>query len=207
VGILKSLNIVSGEDTIAATIFESLHTSFYDIEYSKPSQYVEIYWRAYENYCKDKTTNPNNNGKVFEYILATLLVRESITPFFLSAKVAFVPNVVYDIMLYTKERGPICISAKTSLRERYKQADLEGIALKYVHRRALCYLVTNSENEARSVRGKIKTGDVIGLDDVLFTISEAFDDMIEHLKSYTFENPKPIKIINSNQIVTGERHN
>jgi hypothetical protein len=203
-GLLKSLHIVSGDDNIASTIFEGLFPSFYAVEYTKPSEYVGIYWKAYEQYCLNKPTNPNNNGKVFEYILATLLIREGVLPFFLSAKVAFVPNVVYDIMLYSQERGPICISAKTSLRERYKQADLEGIALKYVHRRALCYLVTNNETEARSVRGKIKTGDVIGLDDVLFTISAEFDAMIAHLKSYTLENPKPIKIINSNQIVTGE---
>lgn len=203
-GILKDLNIVSGEDTMAGNIFEGLFPSFYDVEYSKPSEYVKIYWNTYEEYCKNKSPNPNNNGKVFEYILATLLVRENILPFFLSAKVAFVPNVVYDIMLYTQERGPVCISAKTSLRERYKQADLEGIALKYVHRRSLCYLVTNHEKEANSVRAKIKTGDVIGLDDVIYTISESFDTMILSLKEYVFENPMPIKIINSNQIVTGK---
>lgn len=202
-GILKSLNIVSSEDSIASTIFEELFSSFYDVQYTKPSEYVEIYWRAYENYCKNKPVNPNNNGKVFEYILATLLVREEILPFFLSAKVAFVPNVVYDIMLYTVERGPICISAKTSLRERYKQADLEGIALKYVHRRSLCYLVTNHQKEALGVRAKIKLGDVIGLDDVLYTISDDFDAMILSLKAYRFENPQPIKIITSNQMVTG----
>lgn len=203
-GILKSLNIVAGEDNIASTIFESPFPSFYDVEYNKPSEYVKTYWNAYEEYCKDKPTNPNNNGKVFEYILATLLVREELLPFFLSAKVAFVPNVVYDIMLYTTERGPVCISAKTSLRERYKQADLEGIALKYVHRRSLCYLVTNHEKEANSVRAKIKTGDVIGLDDVIYTISDEFDKMISSLKAYSFENPKPIQIIKSNQIVTGK---
>ncbi|NJN33015.1 MAG: hypothetical protein HC817_00930 [Saprospiraceae bacterium] len=200
---LKSLNVVVGDDNIASKIFEGLFPSFYDVAYKKPSEYVEKYWNAYEAYCLNKPVNPNNNGKVFEYILATLLIRENIVPFFLSAKVAFVPNVVYDILLYTKIRGPICISAKTSLRERYKQADLEGIALKYVHRRSLCYLVTNHEKEAASVRAKINTGDVIGLDDVLFSVSADFDNMIAQLKTFDFENPKPINIINSNQIITG----
>lgn len=75
----------------------------------------------------------------------------------MSAKVAFVPNVIYDLMFYTSERGPICISAKTSLRERYKQADLEAIALKYVHRKALSYLVTLQTNEAK-IRMKRNNG-------------------------------------------------
>lgn len=82
-------------------------------------------------------------------------------------------------MFYTTERGPICISAKTSLRERYKQADLEAIALKYVHRRALCYLVTLDISEAKKVKEKIKSGDVIGLDKVVVATSDEFNDLIE----------------------------
>jgi hypothetical protein len=204
VGILKDLKIVSGKDNIASKIFEELFSySFYEVNYSKPSEYVKIYWEAYVLFCKDKPPNPNNNGKIFEYILATLLIRENILPFFISAKVAFVPNVIYDIILYTIERGPICISAKTSLRERYKQADLESIALKYVHRRSLCYLITNHKKEAESVRQKIKTGDIIGLDDVIYTLSDEFDNMINTLKSYKLEEPQPIKIITSSQIITG----
>lgn len=203
--ILKDLKIVSGGDNIASKIFEELFSySFYDVDYSKPSEYVQTYWNAYSSFCEERPSNPNNNGKIFEYILATLLIRENILPFFIGAKVAFVPNVIYDIMLYSKERGPICISAKTSLRERYKQADLEGIALKYVHRRSLCYLVTNHKREADSVKQKIKTGDVIGLDDVIYTISDEFDNMINSLKSFNLEEPEPIRIISSNQIVTGK---
>jgi hypothetical protein len=149
--------------------------------------------------------NNNLNGKIFEYILATLFIRENILPFYLNAKVAFVPNVIYDIMFYTAERGPICISAKTSLRERYKQADLEAIALKYVHRRALSYLVTLEENEAKSVKAKIKSGDVIGLDDVIVATSNDFNDLIIELKKFKFSDPPTVKIIESNQIVTFDR--
>jgi hypothetical protein len=201
--ILKSLHIVVKDANIASGIFEGLFPSFLNVEYSKPSEYVEKYWSAYVKSQINQPSNPNINGKVFEYILATLFIREGLVPFFLSAKVAFVPNVIYDIMFYTEEKGPICISAKTSLRERYKQADLEGIALKYVHRRALSYLVTNNEQEATNVKNKIKKGHVIGIDDVFVAIGTEFDQLILELKKYDFSNPKPVKIIQSNQIVTG----
>ena len=121
------------------------------------------------------------------------------------AKVAFVPNVIYDLMFYTEERGPICISAKTSLRERYKQADLEAIALKYVHRKALCFLLTLEENEAKSVKAKIKTGDVIGLDNVIVATSDEFDNLIKDLKFYQFSEPPTVKVIESNQVITSEK--
>ena len=173
--------------------------NFLTVKYKKPSDYLSIYWDAFQ---KHPDGNNNLNGKIFEYILATLFVRENILPLYMSAKVAFVPNVIYDLMFYTAERGPICISAKTSLRERYKQADLEAIALKYVHRKALSYLVTLEVNEAKSVKAKIKSGDVIGLDNVIVATSNDFNDLIAELKTYQFTEPPTVKVIESNQIIT-----
>lgn len=185
-------------------MFESLFPNFLNVKYKTPSDYVSIYWDKYQDLAN---RNSNLNGKVFEYILATLFVRENILPLYMSAKVAFVPNVIYDLMFYTQERGPICLSAKTSLRERYKQADLEAIALKYVHRKALSYLITLEENEAKSVKGKIKTGDVIGLNNVIVATSLEFDTLVKELKEFQLEEPPTIQVISSNQVVTIEKVN
>jgi len=199
---LNQLGITLGINKKADVLFDSLFSSFLDIKYKKPSEYISQYWDAFQ---KHPENNSNLNGKIFEYILATLCVRENLLPLYLSAKVAFVPNVIYDLMFYTAERGPICISAKTSLRERYKQADLEAIALKYVHRKALSYLVTLEENEARSVKSKIKSGDVIGLDNVVVATGNEFNELIAELKSYQFSEPPTVKVIESNQIITKEK--
>ncbi len=171
-------------------IFDSLFPNFMEVKYEKPSDYIRIYWQAYQ---KHPEGNNNLNGKIFEYVLATLFVREGILPIYMSSKVVFVPNVIYDLMFYTTERGPICISAKTSLRERYKQADLEAIALKYVNRKALCFLVTLEEKEAKSVKAKIKSGDIIGLDSVVVATSDDFDELIAELKKFQFSEPTNCK--------------
>ena len=201
---LNKLGITVGNDTKAANAFMKVFPNFFEVQYQKPSEYIKEFW---EKYKKLPDTNSNLNGKVFEYVLATLCIRENILPVYLSAKVAFVPNVVYDIMFYTSERGPICWSVKTSLRERYKQADLESIALKYVHRKALSYLVTLEVNEAKSVKAKIKSGDVIGLDDVIVATSKEFNQLILELKQYEFSDPPTVKVIESNQIITIEKVN
>jgi hypothetical protein len=201
---LKELGIVLGDNTKAGNLFEKLFPNFMEIEYERPSEYVSVFWNKYQA-LEDR--NSNLNGKMFEYILATLCVRENILPLFMSAKVAFVPNVIYDLMFFTAERGPICWSVKTSLRERYKQADLESIALKYVHRRALSYLITLEEREALSVKGKIKSGDVIGLDNVVVATSPEFDNLVLDLKKFQFTEPPTVKVIESNQIVTTEKAN
>ncbi|MCB0744438.1 MAG: hypothetical protein KDC67_11080 [Ignavibacteriae bacterium] len=201
-GKLNELSITIGRDNKAEVIFDSLFPNFLEVDYKKPNEYVQKYWNAYVSHPEG---NNNLNGKVFEYILATLCVREGILPLYMSAKVAFVPNVIYDIMFYSLERGPICWSVKTSLRERYKQADLEAIALKYVHRKALSYLITLEEKEAKSVKAKIKSGDVIGLDDVIVATSEEFNDLITKIKEFEFSEPPTVKVIESNQIITREK--
>ena len=201
-GKLNDLSITIGKDNKAELVFDSLFPDFMKVKYSKPNEYVQKYWTKYSGH-PDK--NNNLNGKVFEYILATLCVREGILPIYMSAKVAFVPNVIYDLMFYTTERGPICWSVKTSLRERYKQADLESIALKYVHRKALSYLITLEENEAKSVKAKIKTGDVIGLDNVIVATNEEFNELIAELKEFEFSEPPTVKVIESNQIITEDK--
>ena len=58
---------------------------------------------------------------------------------------------------------------------RYRKADVESIALKYVHGKTLSYLITISEGEAVSVKNKIKTEDVIGLDNVIVATIPEFD--------------------------------
>jgi hypothetical protein len=198
---LKELGIVIGNDTKAGNIFEELFPNFMQFEYEKPSEYIKAFWNKYESLDE---RNSNLNGKMFEYILASLCIREGILPLYMSAKVAFVPNVVYDLMFYTKERGPICWSVKTSLRERYKQADLESIALKYVHRKALSYLITLSE-EAINIKQKILTGDVIGLDNVIIATTSEFDQLVADLKNFKFEEPPTVKVIESTQVVTIEK--
>ena len=199
---LKELGIVIGDNTKAGNLFEELFPGFMEVKYNKPSDYVKTFWIKYE---EQPDRNASLNGKMFEYILASLCIREGILPLYMSAKVAFVPNVIYDLMFYSAERGPICWSVKTSLRERYKQADLESIALKYVHRKALSYLITLSEKEAIGVKTKIKSGDVIGLDDVIVATNPEFDVLVADLKLFKFEEPPTVKVIESNQMVTIEK--
>jgi hypothetical protein len=203
-GKLNDLSITIGKDNKAELVFDSLFPNFLAIKYKKPSEYVQKYW---SKYLEHPERNNNLNGKIFEYILATICIREGILPIYMSAKVAFVPNVIYDLMFYTSERGPICWSVKTSLRERYKQADLESIALKYVHRKALSYLITLEENEAKSVKAKIKSGDVIGLDNVIVATNEEFNVLINELKAFEFSEPPTVRVIESNQIITLEKVN
>ena len=104
---------------------------------------------------------------------------------------SFVPNVIFDIVLYNEKR-PICLSLKTSLRERWKQADLEAIALKYIYRNAKCYLISNSTAEILSRKKDVNS--YLGLDDFIDISSEDYNKLILELKSMTFEKNKNIPV-------------
>ncbi|MDE4002532.1 hypothetical protein NUS44_08615, partial [Glaesserella parasuis] len=107
---------------------------------------------------------------------------------------AFVPNVILDIVLYNR-KTPITISAKTTLRERWKQADLEAMATKYVHREALCYVVTLSENEVLARRKEENS--YMGINDFVLAHTDEFNQLVEKLKQIQITESESIKIIQS----------
>ena len=164
-GILYNKKLLTTRNTKTEEVFEGLFgdVTFEQLPYSSPLNYISQYWTEFE-----KVSNATNSliGNMWECVINSLLYREGLLPFYRQAKVAFVPNVNFDIILYTRS-FPINISLKTSLRERYKQADLEAIALKYVHRRAKSFLLTLESEEAKSCKEKIKTGEIIGLDGIV----------------------------------------
>lgn len=179
-GILYNKKLISTRNSKTEKVFDELFgdKTFEQISYTSPQDYIKQYWNEFK-----KIPNASNAliGYMWECVINTLLYREGLLPFYRQAKVAFVPNVEFDVILYTHS-SPINISLKTSLRERYKQADLEAIALKYVHRRAKSYLLTLESDEAKACKEKIKTGEIIGLDGIIDCNTEEINILFDELR-------------------------
>lgn len=199
-GILFKKHIIKSRNSKTASIFESLFDTidFEHVQYSSPHDYIAQYWDKYLSKGKHSNTV---NGNFFELVIHTLLFREGLIPFYAQAKVAFVPNVKFDTILYTPAR-PISLSLKTSLRERYKQADLEAIALQHVHRRAESYLLTLDPNEAELCKEKIKAGDIIGLNKIIDCNTSDIDNLIAelHIIKSELAEAQNIKVVTGNLI-------
>jgi len=177
---LIELNLIPTSGVVLDT-FKQLYSDTLYCDYKTPSEYVTTLWEEYKTIDTiDK--NNNTNGKVFESIFATILYREKIYPLYAQAKIAFVPNINFDFVVYSQEYGPISLSLKVSLRERYKQADLEAMALKYVHRKSKNFLFTLDKKAALSV-------------------SEAFNNVIQDLKKLALYEPEKISILTSRKII------
>ena len=135
-----------------------------NLKYETPQHFIKISYNFYKNSFPN---NPSINGRFFEYLICEILAQEDICPFYCQAVFERVPNAEFDIVLY-HPNNPVVLTMKTSLRERYKQADLEGIALKQVYRKSAVYLITLAAEETKKVNEKIKRGDISGLDKCLF---------------------------------------
>ncbi|HHK5989113.1 hypothetical protein ACTHSQ_09635 [Neisseria sp. P0009.S008] len=157
------------------------------------SEFIRNYW---EKYKEEYENNQSINGGVFEQLIILSLLRENISPIYTQAKLAFVPNVNLDIVLYNR-KTPITISAKTTLRERWKQADLEAMATKYVHRQAKCYVLTLSESEV--VARRRDSNSYMGIDSFVLAHTGEYDTLIEELKLIHISESESIRVIETDQ--------
>ena len=105
------------------------------------------------------------SGNWLEYALLLALREQQLTPAYWQAEFKAVPNAFNDVMVWSQEHGPIIISCKTSLRERYKQADLEAVAMRKTYPNAKYFLVTvdGDKQHVARVRRKIKEGEILAL--------------------------------------------
>ena len=149
---------------------------------NKPHKFVKT---LYRKYLENNKSNPSVNGTIFEYLICETLTQQKIIPFYYQAKFELVPNVNFDIVLYHPQ-NPVVLTMKVSLRERYKQADLEGWVLKQVYRGAKSYLVTLSASEQESVKNKIKSGAIMGLTDIVLASSNEYDMLLKNLAQKRF---------------------
>ena len=195
---LDQLNLIP-ENSVLAQVFEAIFPDILEDPYNTPSEFIQAHWDQFLEYKQYNQVDRSTNGSVFEALICILLFRENILPIFSQVEVTFVPNARFDILVYSDNNRMFALSLKTTLRERWKQADLEAFALKNVHRTAKSYLITLSESEARNIKAKINSGGVLGLDDVVVANKTEFDDLIESLKTHSYSKPSKIDVIKSSK--------
>ena len=169
--------------------------------FDKPSQLIK---EGYDMYREDYTSNPSINGRIFELLVCEALAQSKIVPFYHQAEFVLVPCVTYDIVLYDMKR-PIALSLKTTLRERYKQSELEGALLRQVYRHAESHLITLSDEYA-NIQRKINSDNIYGLTSCMRGDLSDFDNLINKLKNRSFGAAKPIKPLLRGQQVNGSAH-
>lgn len=121
-------------------------------------------------------------GRILEFLIIDALWYHGIRPIYYQARIRQIPLTVYDVFLYHPVT-PVSISCKASLGERWKQADLEGTALRSVYRGARNVLVT-THKDGHARQRQVEERTIVGLDQVIVVErgSTAFDDFLNGLR-------------------------
>jgi hypothetical protein len=101
-----------------------------------PSKFMET------AYTKFSTGMARYNGKLFEGLFIAILGRAGISHLILDAAYTCLPYSTIDVAIYTSQGVPILISLKSSLRERWKQSDLEFGRIRSLKPNAICVIAT-----------------------------------------------------------------
>jgi len=165
------------EKTIYKKFFQPLKPDQY--HYSDADDFFKYYWKEFEAYkTKEKTLNNQVPGDVFEIIIGFILDYENLEIYSMDENIKGVTYVKPDFIL-KNERKNIFISCKTSIRERWKQADWESMRYKKIFPDAKCFVITNHEKEAITLKGKLND---IDIDMVFYSGSSEINDFVKKLK-------------------------
>lgn len=209
-------DIPKGSGSITRHLFEQLKDDLFLRPRVSYSDYIKNAFQKYEDYKSTYRATYGKklqvNGQFFEMVFGCLLIQLDIAPFYSQVELTFIPDIRHDIVLFEKMPNPnntgflvkpICISLKTSARERYKQADLEAMALKNVHRNAECYLVFLNEPTYSNINRKIENKATFGFDKVFNVWNDAtFDNFIINLKDRNYCNPRKVPLYMSASKIT-----
>lgn len=158
----------------------------------KPGKFISTYWSLYK---KLYVGNNSTNGTIFENLVIIALGRAGIENIYFQTELTYVPSAIFDVFLYHPD-GSYALSIKTTLRERWKQADLEALAIKQVHKDVKCFVVTLSEKEVITRRKNDSL--YAGLDGFVIADSHEFDLLVEELIEKKFQVAGSVPIIESN---------
>ena len=172
----------SAQESKSAQVLLSIQPDLFELKYKQPSKYIDYLWHKA---LEDPRLERDVRGKFFELLIACCLIRHEVLPFFWQAQLEFVPLANFDLVIYTEEKGPVVLSLKTSIRERYKQAEFEAQAMKDVHRRAMNFLITMDKDESVALKNNIDAGILTGIDGVAVANESSFDEIIFFLKKLT----------------------
>ena len=168
----------------------------------KPSEMVrEIYLNRFEKIFNTKKNVNSLRGSAFENLILAIFLINEIKPIYEQSTLQFVPNVRFDFILFEGPTKPIIISLKTSLRERYKQVELEAYYCKQVNKNARCIFISLDSEGVRAAEVKKKMFEILYIDDFVVGTENQFDLLIKSLKNFDYHRSGTFNVVNTGNLI------
>ncbi|QKX95318.1 hypothetical protein [Candidatus Phytoplasma asteris] len=163
------------------------------------NEYMKTNYQQLNHYFNQNNINSQSQkvirGKINEYLILLYFQNQGIIHLYPQAYLFFIPDIKFDLVLFTKNKRIIAFNFKTCLRDRYKQAMVEGQQLKKLDTRFEFYLLTNNEPETQRLNNKINQGKVQGINKVINLFSNSANNFLQNLITTKFIPFSNINII------------
>ncbi|MEC4559028.1 MAG: hypothetical protein U9532_02580 ['Conium maculatum' witches'-broom phytoplasma] len=163
------------------------------------NEYMKINHQQLNHYFNQNNINSQSQkvirGKINEYLILLYFKNKGITYLYPQSYLFFIPDIKFDLVLFTKKKKIIAFSFKTCLLDRYKQTIIEGQQFKKLDTRFEFYLLTNDAIEAKRLNNKIIQGKVQGINQVINLFSPSANHFFQNLLTNEF-----IPFVNINMI-------
>jgi hypothetical protein len=138
-------------------------------------------------------------GKINEYLILLYFHDQGITHLYPQSYLFFIPDIRFDLVLFSATKRIIAFNFKTCLRDRYKQAIVEAQQLKKLDTRFEFYLLTNDAAESERLNQKIHNGKVQGINQVINLFAEEANHFVNKLLNKTFITFNNINLIKNKE--------
>jgi hypothetical protein len=117
------------------------------------------------------------SGALFELIVSACLYDAKVSTFYRHASLECCPKLESDLLVWSQYGEPWCIQLTSTLRERYKLADLQAFRMKSSYPNAVVFLLTMDQFDT----AKRARTDFESLDELIYCGNESFDLLMERL--------------------------
>lgn len=169
----------------------------------KPSEVVrELYLNRFVKILGNKSNVNSLRGSSFENLILAIFLKNQIKPIYEQCTLQFVPNVRFDFVLFENQMKPLIISLKTSLRERYKQVELEAYYCKQVYKQSECIFISLDSEGVRAAEVKKNLFEVLYIDEFIIATDNKFDLLIKRFKNNDYQKAGTFNLVKSGSLVT-----
>ncbi|QKX95577.1 hypothetical protein [Candidatus Phytoplasma asteris] len=109
------------------------------------NEYMKTNYQQLNHYFNQNNINSQSQkvirGKINEYFILLYFQNKGIINLYPQAYLFFIPDIKFDLVLFTETKRIMAFNFKTCLRDRYKQAMVEGQQLKKLDTRFEFYLL------------------------------------------------------------------
>lgn len=129
------------------------------------------------------------SGTLFEMLIGSVLIAAGFLPFYQKAELHRARNIESDFLFWDKEtESPLCLELTSTLRERYKLADLQAFKIKASYPSAKFFQLTMDFKDA----ARRSTEDFDSLDGLIFPGSSEIDTVLQSVSGMSLGQSAPL---------------